>query len=392
MEKRDKETTLFVFVPAILCATSDKLVANTRAMIARIEYKETFCENTETNKYEPCSLVCYVLSSRPIPAKSLQILANADANADHVADDFPFRRLYMPPFAKMYARLCDLSKSWPASWSISHDICNLGLVTRTFPDDYENTDSLTDHFVEPVRVACCEEGNPSPARIWNEMRGHYISQNVRETREMIYKYARGCNLFNTAFAAFICSRFLEGSTTRRILDCTAGWGDRLIAAHVALAQEYRGWDTNPALQDVYAAISREISTSCVTKLNWHIECAPFEDARDKFEDELREYFDLVLVCPPFFAQEVYRGPRTSSAVHNTREKWLSGFFEVLLRNARKGVRRDGRIVAYLRSDLTAWAKTYYLKFSDMEYCGQLGFQQKIHGQSPIRLANVWRKL
>lgn len=392
--------TVFALIAQEYAPLFREIVRESRILNHTQEYTDVICE--KQGAHHSCCATLFVLTPQDAPRmtdKQRELLRESD---------FPYRRLYMPEFEIMYERLRALARAWPKQWREARGACNLGIVTRTFPDDYENADSLTDHFAEPARILCREKSDPCPARIWDTIRAscprHISADGVidkriaRMNRESVYARARGCNLFNTALASYICARFLEGSHTRRILDCTAGWGDRLIGAHVADAHEYVGWDTNPNLQSVYAAIGaackRASSSSALAQ--WRVNCAPFESARAEFEGALNQYFDLVLVCPPFFEQEMYTGALTSTTIHNTYERWLAEFFAVLLRNAYNAARKGAHIVSYLSRDLACWAIAFFKREyrDDVTYLGALGFQQKIvaHDGAPItRIANVWMR-
>jgi tRNA1(Val) A37 N6-methylase TrmN6 len=310
--------------------------------------------------------------------------------------DFPFRRYYMPSFAQMFTNIREIVANPPAEWASPRPKCPLGLVRRSFPKDYEQSDSITDHFTEPVRIQCREKKHLSPLEIWDSIKakwrwGDNFPSNTRERRELVYEGARGCNLFNVALGAYLISRF--GGPNCRVLDCTAGWGDRLTAAFACDASLYRGWDTNPDLQKVYTSLANASINTGSSTVDWSVECAPFETAGARFAEggDLHEIFDIVLVAPPFFDQELYQGPMTSTTVHYTMKKWLDEFYYPMLIQAFNACKPDGYILAYIRSgDLKEHASLVLDKM--MKYLGTIGFIQVTEGRDgPIRDTFVWQK-
>ena len=305
------------------------------------------------------------------------------------SEDFPYRSAIMPPVGEMFARLQDLAKDPPESWDKADG--KLAVVRRTYPEDYDNTDSITDHFVERVRIGCRERGEDSPAAAWAKIREESnLPDGTRERRELVYAKARGCNLFNGALAAYLVGRF---GARGRVLDCTSGWGDRLFAAGAGEAIEYRGWDTNPDLQPVYAKIGATIEAAG-HKLDWKIELAPFESAAPLFRPggKYHSYFDMAFLCPPYFDKEVYQGPDTSTEAHQTEERWYSGFYRPAVRAAAGGLRPGGHLLAYVPPGRMQRETAAIMEGLGFEDRGAVGFQQIVVGKRPIdRDTFVWRR-
>jgi hypothetical protein len=209
----------------------------------------------------------------------------------------------------------------------------------------------------------------------------------------VYCKARGCNLFNAALAVTLVKRFAGSGW---VLDCTAGWGDRLVAAHASGAVSvYRGWDTNPDLQPVYASVASAcMAAGALKPVDWSVACAPFESASELFVagGKLCSKFDIALVCPPYFDQELYCGQQTSTNLHNTYHRWVDDFYLPLLRQARNALKPGGHLLGYVRpGDLESLARQ---ELYDMEYLGALGFRQIVKGSTKpatIRDTFVWRK-
>ena len=94
---------------------------------------------------------------------------------------------------------------------------------------------------------------------------------------MLYQMgAKECNFFNPA----LCMRLYLGYNRTRgpikVLDPSAGWGDRMITAIACgdLVAEYHGYDPNADLKEAYQEIIDRLDT--YKKCKYYIQ--PFQDA------------------------------------------------------------------------------------------------------------------
>lgn len=313
-------------------------------------------------------------------------------------DEFPWRRNFMPEFNEMLKRLLLLSGNIPKEWLIPQE-GRLALVERSFPDDYENTDSLSDWECEYSRVKCNEKGYLSPIEVWNNLcKNDNLPTDIRERREMVYVSARGCNLFNMALAVVLLKglenpNILWGNhTIGDVLDPCAGWGDRLGAAFITGAKSYRGWDTNPELQSVYDVLAQRYKDAGL-KLNWYIECSPFEKCSEKELSELGG-FDTIFTSPPYYDKEIYRGPLTSTTVYKSINEWYEKFYRVMWKKAVLTLRVGGCVIAYISEGRMFNEANKVLKECGLVYVGKVGFRQtslESSKQSMIRDAYVWHR-
>ena len=306
----------------------------------------------------------------------------ATMNYNDTRSEFPFRRNYMPKFDDMFARLKLISINPPNEWSIPRERYNLGIVSRSFPTDFELTDSLADHFVESVRIKCREIGHKTPIEAWKSI-STKIEQSLttREKREAVYKISRGCNLFNTALCTYLIARFCN-KPNAAILDPTAGWGDRLISAFaVPNIAYYHGWDTNPELQNVYKQIGNHMLVNHEKHtLNWHVEFGPFEDSVQRFHEgnDLHERFDIAILSPPIFTKELYLGAETSTNRYKTFAAWKNKFYIPLIKQTILGLKIGGYLLLYIYNNALLESND---AFDDLEYLGEMGFQQVIENSS-----------
>jgi len=175
--------------------------------------------------------------------------------------------------------------------------------------DYENIDRLVDYFNENPRMhAKRRDKKYTPMEIWENPKrldndkNHHILENV-SIRDRIWKLGYECNAFKATLAKSIYMFF----NAKRILDFSAGWGDRLLAAIAHEADRYLGYDPNIELQKGYQEIITLFSEKEQAK-EQEKENKKYEIIAEPFETATlpeNETFDLICTSPPYFDFEVY---------------------------------------------------------------------------------------
>jgi hypothetical protein len=233
---------------------------------------------------------------------------------------------------------------------------------NTQPGDYE-ADKLVDCFTGLQRMKCKREGKElSPFAAWNnkeymklviekymEDKEDLTSFNLRESfyklsSKLPEKYKNmECNFFKATLAASVYDYFLKDSTKTRVLDISAGWGDRLLAALAKNLDSYLAYDPNASLQPGYRAMIDEYMES--KKDQYKVIDAPFESAEENLKG--RE-FDLIFTSPPYFDLEVFTTEGEQSIIsHSTFDKWMVHFLFKSLYIAWNSLASDGNMVIHI---------------------------------------------
>jgi 16S rRNA G966 N2-methylase RsmD len=223
-------------------------------------------------------------------------------------------------------------------------------------EDYDNIDILTDYFTDDQRMAARnKKSTMSPIDLWkskealskllNKMidgKEEITSYNIREN---IYKLKYECNSFKLTLASSIYWLF----NAKKILDISAGWGDRLLAAIAHYADRYLGVDPNTDLIKGHTDIIKTLTLHRDTSGQKNkYEVAPF-----KFESpELildREEFDLIFTSPPYFDLEIYTDQDGQSiASFPDFPSWLINFLFVSLKKAWNSLNIGGNMVIHIQ--------------------------------------------
>lgn len=225
-------------------------------------------------------------------------------------------------------------------------IGNVSTLTRLYEDSYQ-MDSISSHFTEEIRVLCHQNEKPNYVEIWESMSPEEIRRHPT-TDSLRVAIAKAGGAECAFFSPALCLRFyIDFSPIRgpiKIIDPSAGWGDRMISAIAAgdAVAEYDGYDPNPDLRLPFERIMKQLDQTGKCRF-FNI---PFEDAPVRIG-----YYDLGVTSPPYFDLEIYerRGKpsRQSIAKNNTYKEWVDKFYHPYLWNFRRAIRPGGRIIIYV---------------------------------------------
>jgi hypothetical protein len=200
-----------------------------------------------------------------------------------------------------------------------------------------------------------DHSSGSLLRLEND-KNHHILENI-SIRDKIWKLGYECNAFKATLAKSIYIFF----HAKRILDFSAGWGDRLLAAIAHKADRYLGYDPNKELQKGYQEIITLFYEKDQVKGNqkYEIIAEPFESATLPEN----ETFDLICTSPPYFDFEVYIPNKQKPAENQSIVKypkfneWMIHFLLVSFWKAWNVLDVHGNMVIHL-SDVY---KTHYVE-------------------------------
>jgi len=238
--------------------------------------------------------------------------------------------------------------------------------------DYDKIDKLIDYFNEIPRMhAKRRDKKYSPIQVWNNREiilDTWIQEKKKKRemitdkiiREQIWKMGYECNAFKASLAKSIYSFF----KAKRILDFSAGWGDRLLAAIAHNADRYLGYDPNIELQKGYQEIIEIFSLSTLASTSASLENKKYEIISEPFEtSNIQETFDLICTSPPYFDFEIYISPKDKNAETQSITKypkfsqWMIHFLFQSLWKSWKCLEVNGNMVIHL-SDVY---KTHYVE-------------------------------
>lgn len=270
----------------------------------------------------------------------------------------------------LYPYVCRRSNakvSYPTThWSVKE------LATETYRGDYltfvsndkveyEAFDCITDIYTEDVRMSAKRiDKYTTPRFMWSFQTEIVVLDCIKKykavtnvtLRDTIWEYGYEANSFKVSLAKSVYAYF----DARRILDISAGWGDRLVAAIAHYAERYVGYDPNLALKRGHDNIIRDLAPASDrpnSQNRFEVRYEPFESA-----DLGKETFDLVFTSPPYYNLEIYTELAGQSIItYPSFDEWLVRFLFASLRKAWRVLDTYGTMVIHI-SD---YHKTHYVE-------------------------------
>lgn len=269
--------------------------------------------------------------------------------------------------------------------------------------------ALVDFYNEHVRVRSSrsdEPGSPetmfrSPDKardIVERARRKYGRISEFTLRHAMFSVVQGCNVFKPEAARAIYRYF----GARRVLDISAGWGDRMAGAlSLDSVEAYLGFDPNTSLADGHSGLIEAFIRYAdhrpaeVTRRNFRVRYEPFEKADLSNEGA----FDVVFTSPPFFTLETYVSSRSedhqSASDYPELDQWKRYFLFESMRKAMDVLVFGGHLIIYINDiqgfevchDMLAFAAR---ELRNCEFKGVVGLESE-GSSSRMRPCWVWRK-
>ena len=202
----------------------------------------------------------------------------------------------------------------------------------------------SNYFHQETRWRCDSMNSPSPYRTWNQERFRLTLFNALWSLK--YKVVTEAKLRSTiGLRKYIAAQFSPASAkaiyerfdSKRVLDFSSGWGDRLLAfASCEGTEHYTGIDPNNNLKAGYLAQIEEYGGKKSYNL---IQGCAEEVILEK------ESFDTVFTSPPYFNIEKYtQEDNQSFKKYKKLEEWLEKFLFKSLDNAWYALEKGGHLI------------------------------------------------
>jgi hypothetical protein len=253
------------------------------------------------------------------------------------------------------------------------------IIIDKWLDNYE-LNSLTDYWTEKVRIKCIFGNKLSPYDYWKKNKEQIVNSvnnfNIINLREQIFKETKLCNNFRISVVLTILRHF----KTKKYLDISAGWGDRLLGAIFHKVKLYCGVDPNEDLHKYYHRMINKFVKK--EKRN------RFILLKSGFENAIlpNDEFDLVFSSPPFFNLEKYSSYKSDSITkYNNEKSWCDNFLMVSIYKAINKLKVGGHLILYIYSSEYVDKRLNEIN-KIMKYKGMIYFYDK-----SLRGMHVWEK-
>lgn len=251
---------------------------------------------------------------------------------------FPYKKYYIFDEISLQKRLLFGKQYVPIFDNIKHNNLDIKIPHKTnkYIIKYSliNTslyeyNVISDTLTENCRVKATIKNKYSAYEYFKNKKLHHHWLNFNNINELNTKILRDMLYYNlnrvepTNFSPVIAVSIYKLFNSKKILDMSSGWGDRLLAAITHddnyNIDYYYGVDPNKCLFDGYKSI---INTS----KNPH----KFILINDVFENvHINKTFDLMFSSPPYFDFEKYTTDNSQSYIqYNSVDEWLNKFMFV----------------------------------------------------------------
>jgi 23S rRNA U2552 (ribose-2'-O)-methylase RlmE/FtsJ len=217
--------------------------------------------------------------------------------------------------------------------------------------EYYGFSAISDHFNERARMAAAKDKYDPPLVWWSKQHNRkMIVTKLHEKHQPItaqnlhaslYEHVQEARQFLVSTAKGVLKLLLPQipGYRPRMLDPSAGWGDRLITA-MSLDIEYLGYDPNTALRN-----GNDQSIALLGQQKYHrVVYQPFETADLSQEKP----FDIVFTSPPYFDVERYTTlPGQSNISYPSYDMWIEKFFKPMLLKSWTALRIGGYMVIHI---------------------------------------------
>lgn len=210
-----------------------------------------------------------------------------------------------------------------------------------FPRTNNIGGKVSNQFTEKLRLSTPHARYKSWVDLWYAKRKYWLKYFFNqkmwdgEMKQSSLKKGLGGQYNCSQFKPLIANSLYNSFGAKRVLDFSAGWGDRLVGFLASNADSYIGIDPNTKLHEPYKNISKPYKDK-ETKFI----CSPAEDV-----DYTKLKYDFSFASPPYFDLERYSDEDTQSwKRYPNIERWKCGFLFPTLKKVWESLDHNGRMV------------------------------------------------
>lgn len=200
---------------------------------------------------------------------------------------------------------------------------------------------ISDYYFQKYRFQT-KKGKSSIFEIWQSDHNKILNMVSKYQKEIrisdILRYLKlqyGCvNQFRPDIAVYIYQKFKPKS----ILDFSAGWGDRCIAA-ISQNIKYTGIDTNTDLIEPYKNMIDDFNANDLVKIIF--------DKSESVINELDDQFDLIFTSPPYYNIEKYK----NMPDYKSYDDFIDTFFIPVVNSAWKKLTIGGHMALHITDSM-----------------------------------------
>jgi len=217
---------------------------------------------------------------------------------------------------------------------------------------------------------------------------------------LFQQYQPKASILNPYTINWILKNLFHGT---KLLTPVLSWGAYLCAFMHSDWEEYVGIDVMPQvcqrcqfLFDYYQNILRpnlkkQSDITQIQRKHLKLFCQPSESLLDDndFIKQYSEYFDAVLLCPPYFDMEIYPTGQQSISLYPDYQQWLVNYWEKTVKMSFLVLKKEQRF-GFIVNDYESLGKKSYHLIEDLnlivlKYFQLVGMYQLLNRVSPLRV-------
>lgn len=273
-------------------------------------------------------------------------------------------------------------------------------------DNFYNQMKLEDRLMSPSSVKLFlrskgtkkEEKNvPKPPK---SFKGFNRNLNYHNFFYQLQAYQGKASIINPYFIHWCLENLFNknGGEGKKMLTPVLSWGSYLIAfMHTPGWDHYVGIDVMPTVCQKADFLAKyyhglEEMEDIRDQKTVEIYCKPSELlAKDpKFLKKYKDYFDLVLICPPYFDMELYHEGQQSTDLYPDYDLWLKKYWEATCEMCYKCCTKGGTFAMIINDYNTLKGKNYPLTKDMSKIVEKVGFKYDkyfylFNRTSPLRM-------
>lgn len=268
----------------------------------------------------------------------------------------------------------------PGNWYNNPKLKYNNMIIKNEPSDYLKYNLIADYYMDFCRMRAKRyDQELTPIEYWHknkdlvykEAQKRYGKIDAYTLRESIYHLAGEV----TDFRSSLMVGFIKMFKSKKILDFSSGWANRLIGAMAldSSIKYYVGVDPNTCLHPRYKEI---IDHFGVNPEKYIMIEAPFETAVLP-----KNTYDLVITSPPYFSLEVYSNEETQSITNRDLNSWFDDFLIASLNKSWNLLEASGIMIIIINDvyKLYNYCELMVQVFTDIhedcEYLGVISYSE-----------------
>jgi glutathione synthase/RimK-type ligase-like ATP-grasp enzyme/16S rRNA G966 N2-methylase RsmD len=281
---------------------------------------------------------------------------------------------------------------------------SLNTVKKYYLYDYDSEtymlgDILADYYIENSRLQCKRLYSKNTAieewykydetllKTFETLVTRKTNLTVSNIKKQFQRLTQECSGEKSTFYVSLFKLLYDDPRNIKVLDASAGYGNRLLGAMAANIKEYLGIEPNKLSHNGFDEMINDLKKYCNKENKYQVLLGGLPDIKLSEEYE-HEYFDICIISPPSFNSEIYSQDEDQSIIkYGNEEEWTIKFLYATLDRIWKTIKKEGYLI--VQSILNKVINPYiYAYLSNASYAGVISVRTMAGRNKPMW---IWKK-